>query len=314
MDTSTVTAEHIMTRHLAVTTAETSVMEATERLIAHRVSGLPVIGRDGKFVGRFSERSAIYALDHGTLLPHSPALNRLRRVQAMDIMDPHALVLNHGMDVFHAVKLLLNSKVSGAPVVDVDGCLKGVFSEQSALHVFIGLCWEQLPSSCLSAWLDRDEDRQIQLQTTLDEIMDRFQSTPYRRLMVLDGRRLVGQVTRLHALQAVLEQCREPLVTVQLLDTDNHRPAAAQTVASWMHRENTCSHPTADVLTISQQFLTQSARQIPVLNDGVLVGQISRSDLLRAVQRFFPEPATADYHMQPLYLSSVNKREAHALL
>ncbi|MEQ9409833.1 MAG: CBS domain-containing protein [Fuerstiella sp.] len=310
MDTSTITAEEIMTRNLAVTSPETHILHAAETLIGRRVSGLPVVDAGGRFVGRFSERTAIVALDLGTVDPDSEVARRLRRVCAADLVKRGRLVLTSGQDVFHSIKLLLGNKVSGAAVVDRDGTLRGVFSEKSAMRVFIGLCWEQLPSSEITAWLDRNDERNIAENTPLDEILDRFHNTHYRRLMVLRGEKLIGEVTRRDALQAALQISRSvPSTSASASPTD-----VRTNVESWMYRETDGVHREDDVLAIAQRFQRSPARQIPVVDGTRLDGQISRSDLLRAVQRFFPEESGSSAGMQPLYLSSVNKRDAGAVM
>ncbi len=313
MQMPTITAADIMTRHLAITTPETHVMQGIERLIAQRVSGLPVIDAGGHFVGRFSERTAIAALDLECIRKHSRAAQQLQNIKAADIMDRNGPVLTATQDVFESAGELVARRVSGAPVIDSDGSLVGVFSEQSAMHVFIGLCWEQLPSSEVSAWLDRHEDRQIVEDTGLDEILERFQDTKYRRLMVLHGPKLVGQITRRDALQAALENSREPLAASMQVPGDNQL-GLKTIVASWMQREAESVDESADVLAIARLFLRTEARQLPVLDGDRLEGQISRSDLLRAIQRFFPGTVNEECGAQPLYLSSVNKRDAHAVM
>lgn len=312
METTTITAEDIMTRRLAVTSSATHVVEAMERLIAQRVSGLPVIGESGQFLGRFSEQTATMALGLGALHHDSRAATALRQITASDLMARGSLVLNADQDVFLSIGELISRKVSGAPVVDDDGCLRGVFSEQSALHVFIGLCWEQLPSSRVSAWLDRHEDRQISEDTGLDTILERFQLRPYRRLMVMHGPKLVGQVTRGEALQAALRTNREPLTTSRFV-AGEMQMGLKTNVGSWMEADATTTSTSTDVLNLAQQFLRSSARQIAVLDgDGAgkrLLGQLSRSDLLRAVQRFFPTMIVKET-ARPLYLSSLDKHDA----
>ena len=63
MDTATITAEEIMTRRLVFTNPETHVFDAVEKLVAYRISGMPVVDRSGQFICRFTERSAIAAMD-----------------------------------------------------------------------------------------------------------------------------------------------------------------------------------------------------------------------------------------------------------
>jgi predicted transcriptional regulator len=312
MDTTTITAEEIMTRKLAVTSPDTELSKATEELITRRVSGLPVVDASGDFVGRFSERTAIVALDLGTVDDDSDVARQLKKICAADLMSRRSLVLTSKQDVFQSIKLLLDQKVSGASVVDEDGTLRGVFSEKSAMRVFIGLCWEQLPSSDITAWVVRAEERQITEDTRLDEILDRFHNTHYRRLMVLRGDKLVGEVTRRDALQAALNISRELSTTSESPTAESSTSSRAK-VESCMYRETSGVRRQDDVLVIAQRFQRSPARQIPVVHEGRLEGQISRSDLLRAVQRSFPEE-TESHSMQPLYLSSVNKRDAGAVM
>lgn len=44
--------------------------------------------------------------------------------------------------------------------------------------------------------------------------------------------------------------------------------------------------PEVDVIEVSQKFLQGQLGRLPVIADGRLVGQISRSDVLRAVKEF----------------------------
>ena len=132
--------------------------------------------------------------------------------------------------------------------------------------------------------------------------------------MVLDGQRYVGQVTRRGALQAALEHTRRPVVQYQIHTERDDQYALKLDVSSWMERDACSTDSSADVLAIAQQFLHTDARQIPVLDGLRLEGQISRCDLIRAIQKFFPAPSDSSAELPTLYLSSVNKRDAHSVV
>lgn len=312
MDTSTVTASQIMTAKLVSTTPDSHVLDAIDLLTDHRVSGLPVLDETGQYVGRFSDRSAISALDLGTIRSSSAICRRMTEITASDLVNVHLPVLQAEDDVFHCINELVSQRVSGAPVVNASGQLCGVFSEQSAMHIYIGLCWEQLPSAQATAWLDRHEDRRISPSASLDEILERFQVTPYRRLMVVQGMRFIGQVTRQDALKAARQISQQPITVSQ--STNGERQLGLKTnVGAWMQMKGEQLAEQEDVLSITQKFINFSARQLPVIRDGHMSGQVSRSDLLRAVQQCFPEPKLSGAGPAPLYISSLNRYGSSAI-
>lgn len=303
MDTSTVTAADIMTTRLHTTGPATHVCDAIGHLLHNNVSGLPVV-QQSQFAGRFSEGTAIAALELADM-EYTGNRSPLHAVKASNLMHQN-IVLCSCTDTFTAVSLLLENRVSGAPVVDDQGMLLGVFSEKSATRVFVGLCWEQLPSARVTAWLDRDERRRISENTRLDEIIDRFHGSAFRRLMVVRDGLLVGQVNRRDTLRAATDRIDPGQAGIQ---TERANPNQVMTVGAWMDRQIPTISQHADVLTIAQLFIHSSARQLPVVDNMKLIGQISRSDLLRAVERFFPQHTDTAAGVQPLYLSSVHTGE-----
>ncbi|MEZ6038929.1 MAG: CBS domain-containing protein [Planctomycetaceae bacterium] len=307
MDLSPVSALQIMTRNLATTTPNVHVLNAVDKLIAQRVSGLPVVTETHVLIGRFTEQSAIAALDLAGLSDKPSSLNSrscLNLLIAADVMKPPSLVLHSHSDVMSCTDQLIRKGVSGAPVLASDGTVLGVFSEKSAMQVFIRLCWEQSPCAAVTAWMDDEPGRMINEQTTLPEILERFHQTSFRRLLVTRQGRLIGEITRRDALSAAVTAIRTPLVESQDR-ADMNGLAYKATVSFWMQHEVPVVSPALNVLSIAQNFIESSVRQLPVVDDGSLLGQISRSDLLRAVQRFFPVPQPAAARPQPLYLSAV---------
>ncbi|QDT40495.1 inosine 5'-monophosphate dehydrogenase [Gimesia alba] len=123
-------------------------------------------------------------------------------VLAKDIMVTKLITLTPDMDVLEAIGMLLNHRISGAPVIDPDNRVLGVFSERCCMDVLIKASYEQLPSSQIFPFVDT-EARCISEETDLLTIAQIFLSTATRRLPVVrDGAQLVGQISRRDLLHA----------------------------------------------------------------------------------------------------------------
>lgn len=312
MTTQMIRADEIMTQQLTTTTPNTHVVDAIERLIGREVSGLPVIDSKRQLLGRFTERSAVRVLDLTTADADSRIRQQLNHVTAASLVKRNSLVLDSEDNVFDSIQRLVAHRFSGAGVINGQRELLGVFSEASAMHIFIGLCWEQLPSSNVTAWLDRHEDRRIGLETSLDVILQRFNNRPYRRLMVIHHGKFVGHVSRRDALKAALTISRGPLAASRNLQGELQMGLQTQ-VESWMETDLEVLQENADVLRIARAFLESGLRQLPIVRDNRLIGQISRSDLLRAVQQTFALAVPVKLGAQSLYLSSTNRERPESL-
>ena len=114
---------------------------------------------------------------------------------ARDIMKTRLIKLTPTMDVFKAIKMLVKNKISGAPVVDDQGKLLGVFSEKCSMQVLIDASYDGLPTNQVGAYMKTDP------QTTTEDarlltIANFFLISPWRRLPVLRDGLLVGQISR----------------------------------------------------------------------------------------------------------------------
>ena len=120
---------------------------------------------------------------------------------AEDIMVTKLVTLTPRMDVFHAIGLLLKHRISGAPVIDENRRFIGGFSEKCCMRVLVEAAYDQLPSTEVVAFMETDV-RTVTEQTDMLTLIQIFHNTPYRRLPVLRGDQLVGQISRRDVLRA----------------------------------------------------------------------------------------------------------------
>ena len=80
------------------------------------------------------------------------------------------------------------------------------------------------------------------------------------------------------------------LSEVDLMDVvvqDSYYNENAGIVAKFMQAAVEHVDPDMDILKLAQRFVRNHRRRYPVLQDGELVGQISRRDVLRAAMQFY---------------------------
>lgn len=116
-------------------------------------------------------------------------------IVARDIMVTRLVTLSPDMDVFKAIEMLVKNKISGAPVVDAQKRLLGVFSEKCCMQVLIDAAYEGLPANRVEVFMETDP-RTAAEETSLLSIAQVFLITPRRRLPVVRDGILVGQISR----------------------------------------------------------------------------------------------------------------------
>ncbi|GBG75378.1 hypothetical protein CBR_g20008 [Chara braunii] len=121
--------------------AGTTIDEALQFLVDHRISGMPVVNDDGQLIGVVSDYDLL-ALDSivgskpgdHNIFPAAGStwkafkeiqklLHKMRGKTVGEVMTPHPLVVRSMTNLEDAVRLLLESKFKRLPVVDDNGKL-----------------------------------------------------------------------------------------------------------------------------------------------------------------------------------------------
>jgi CBS domain-containing protein len=299
-----VTADEIMRRNLVTLSPETPVLDGVALMLRQNISGLPVVDRNQNYLGVFSEKSCFRALSHmieaagqcGLLMPH-----------VHEFMNRQVVFLTPEMDVFDAIEKLLARRISGAPVLDEDGRYLGIFSEKTAMTVVVHAIYDHVPSSQVARFMNVDRNRVIDGNDSLFRVSTLFLNTPYRRLPVIKDSHLAGQVSRRDALRAQYQLISGlDRVTQRALDTDEELAHFRHgRVGDYMDERAMTKDPSSDLLGIAEAFLNSPYRRLPVVENGKLLGQISRRDMLEvAVSLLRPEPEREP--VKALYLSGVS--------
>ena len=305
-------ASDIMVTKLVTLTPDTNVFDGIARLLKYNLTGASVIDEQRNYLGVFSEKCCISVLTATAHLLASRNVTCPDAPRAKDMMATRLVTLTPDMDVFQAIHLLLKSRISGAPVIDKGRQFLGSFSEKSSMTVLLGAAHDQLPTSRVEAFMDKDRNRTIDEEKGLLSIAQMFLDTPYRRLPVLRDGALMGQISRRDVLRAAHSMSRYVTNRQDALGDRSARTSAGpllenEELASFMDTSAKTIGQDVDLLSIAQIFRQTDYRRLPVLNEGKLAGQISRRDLLKATNDLIAISPRREKTL--LYLSSLVDRD-----
>ena len=111
---------------------------------------------------------------------------------------------------------------------------------------------------------------------TIQEVIDIIVDKKISGAPVLDeAGKLIGMLSEKDCLKIIT-------------DPGNEQPVGARKVSDYMTADVKTVPPDSDVVSAANQFLHMPMRRMPVVDNGVLLGQISRRDILRAARNFKP--------------------------
>lgn len=129
---------------------------------------------------------------------------------ARDVMTEALVTLAPETSIFEAIRTLISKRISGAPVLDADGNLLGMLSELDCLGV---LASDQFHDDDHGAARVADymstHFETIAPECDIYTLAQHFREKSVRRFPVLDGGRVVGQVSRRDVLRGIDDMRRK---------------------------------------------------------------------------------------------------------
>ncbi len=117
-------------------------------------------------------------------------------------MITRLITLTREMDVYFAIGLLLKNRISGAPVIDDDQNLVGILSEKDCLRIFANGSFYDMPGGPVSKFMT-EAVLTVKPNSDLFSVVDVFLQHNFRRMPVVEGNKLVGQISRRDVLRAI---------------------------------------------------------------------------------------------------------------
>lgn len=128
----------------------------------------------------------------------------LKSVLVRDYMAGRLVTFRPDTDVLDAIQTLVKHRISGAPVVNGHGELVGMLSELDCTKVALGAGYYGDAGGPVSEFMSSPVET-VDAEMNIIDLAQKFQESGYRRFPVLEGNRLVGQISRRDVLRALGE-------------------------------------------------------------------------------------------------------------
>ncbi len=112
-----------------------------------------------------------------------------------DYMSRDLVTVTPDMDLHRAIKLLLQRRVSGVPVLSDDGRLVGILSKKDCLEVAFSASYHQDWAGPVSRYMSTNVET-VDADADLVGVADLFRKSGFRRYPVMSGGRVVGIIAR----------------------------------------------------------------------------------------------------------------------
>jgi acetoin utilization protein AcuB len=128
-----------MSKNVVTVDGNDSMMDAIRLLKQHNIRMLPVV-KEGKLGGIVTERDLKEAsASDATSLEIHELINLKNKTKVSEIMTRNPITVAPDYTVEETAEILLNNKISGAPVVDQKGELVGMITQTNILKALVSL-------------------------------------------------------------------------------------------------------------------------------------------------------------------------------
>lgn len=268
----------IMSREVVYTSPQCPLDEAIHLFETHPFRHLPVVD-EGRMVGMISDRDV--ALATGWILssyrgsrdgPGPESVGEIMR-ESVRCLPDHATVNQ-------AANLFLEEKISALPLI-ADKELVGVITTTDLLRTCLdgdpGFDWKIREGSTVDAWMSSDvctADPDMPLFDALDACKDEH----VRHLPVVEGGKLVGMISDRDLRSGLGQEIASDMVA----QGEGRLELAQTSVAALMATEVVTVAPRSSLKEAANLMLEHGFSALPVVEDGVLAGILTQTDILRS--------------------------------
>ena len=131
-------AKDIMTRNVAVVTADTTIDEVSRIFVDKNISGLPVVNQYNKLIGIVSEGDLVYKQKPVRAPLFMSVLNLQKgNLQVKDIMSSPAIYAYENTSISEIADIIINKKINRVPIVNEIMEVVGIVSRHDIVRSMV---------------------------------------------------------------------------------------------------------------------------------------------------------------------------------
>lgn len=127
----------------------------------------------------------------------------IKEVRVRDFMMAKPVVFTSETDLLDAIRVLIDRRISGAPVVDSRGNLVGVLTERDFMKAALVAGYHGERGGRVADYMHFPVEA-VNADDSLFDVATRFVDSKYRRYPVVQDNRVVGVVARSDVLRAIV--------------------------------------------------------------------------------------------------------------
>jgi len=104
------------------------------------------------------------------------------------------------------ISVFIDKKISGAPVVNMNGNLVGIISERDCMKLYLDGTYHEMPAGKVSDFMTSVTEH-VHPDASVFDVAKKFYESKFRRFPVVKDDKLVGIITRhdlLHAIRDII--------------------------------------------------------------------------------------------------------------
>ncbi len=127
----------------------------------------------------------------------------LAKITVSDYMTKRMVTLTPDTNVIDAIKILLDHKITSAPVIDPRSHLLGMFSEKDGMKVCLESVYNQGMSGVVGDYMTTDTIS-VDAESSIVDLAEKFHPSSVRSFPVFQDGEFIGIISRTDVLKALV--------------------------------------------------------------------------------------------------------------